>query len=142
MIQELFKELDPYLKGLKVAENYNIVEVLLKKTWGYEDSLSTGIIFNHTKEHSNKNYYHGAFYSENKSFDEILEVVKLVVEKNLEEEEKQLLLTTKVEELKKMFQDTSLTDLKDLSFIYNKNFNTTTSNGTTKTLQPDEEYTK
>ena len=84
MIQKLFKELDPYLKGLKIAESYNIVEVLLKKTWSYKDSLPTDILFNHTKEHSNKNYYHGAFYSENKSFDEILEVVKLVVEKNLE----------------------------------------------------------
>ena len=75
----------------------------------------------------------------------------------MEEEEKQKLLVAKVEELKKMFQDTSLDDLKDLSFSYNKKFNiiasnngtvsnstpnVTASNGSTKTLQPDEEYTK
>ncbi len=157
MIQDIFKELDPYLRGLKIAENYNIVEVLIKKTWKYKDFLPEDIQFNQTKEHNNKSYYHGALYSENKGFDDIIETLKVIVEKNLEEEEKQKLLIAKVEELKKMFQDTSLDDLKDLSFSYNKKFNListsnstasintphlTTSNGTTKTLQPDEEYTK
>lgn len=157
MIQDIFKELDPYLRGLKIVENYNIVEVLIKKTWRYKDFLPEDIQFNQTKEHNNKSYYHGALYSENKGFDDIIETLRVIVEKNLEEEEKQKLLVSKVEELKKMFQDTSLDDLKDLSFSYNKKFNiiasnngtvsnstpnVTASNGSTKTLQPDEEYTK
>lgn len=157
MIQDVFKELDPYLKGLKIVENYNVVEVLFKKTWKYRDFLPEDIEFSQTQEHANKNYHHGALYSENQNFDGILNIIREIVKINLEEEEKQKLLVSKVEELKKMFQDTSLDDLKDLSFSYNKKFNiiasnngtvsnstpnVTASNGTTKTLQPDEEYTK
>jgi hypothetical protein len=134
MIQNIFKELDPYLRGLKIAENYNIVEVLLKKSWTYKDFLPEDIQFSQTKEHSNKNYYHGALYSENKNFDQMIEILKDIVEKNLEEEEKERLLSSKVEELKKMFQETSLDKLKDLSFNYNTKFN-----GSTQELQLQEE---
>lgn len=155
MIQDVFKELEPYLKGLKIAENYNIVEVLIKKTWTYKDFLPEDIQFSQTKENGNKDYYHGALYSENKNFDQIIEVFKHVVEKNLEEEEKEKLLWAKVEELKKMFQETSLDRLKDLSFNYNTKLNgkiagissstsptnivITTTNGTTQELQLQEE---
>jgi len=142
MIQDIFKELDPYLKGLKIVENYNIVEIIFKNSWRYKEFLPESISFNQTKEHTNKNYYHGAFYSETMSFDDILETVKYIIEKNLEEEEKERLLKSKMEELKKVFQDTSLEDLKGLSFNYKANLPMPELNGVTEELQSNNESKK
>jgi len=136
MIQDVFKELDPYLKGLKIVENYNVVEVLFKKTWKYRDFLPEDIEFSQTQEHANKNYHHGALYSENQNFDGILNIIREIVKINLEEEEKESLLKLKVEELKKTFQSNSLSELKSLTFIYD------IKNGVTEKLQPQEELAK
>ena len=37
MIQEKLNKLKPYFKGLKVADNYRIVEFNLKDTWLVEE---------------------------------------------------------------------------------------------------------
>ena len=57
------------------------------------------------------------FYSETRTFDQILEHVEVnVIKHNLEIEEKESLLRAKVEELKRVFESKSLDELNNLKF--------------------------
>jgi hypothetical protein len=108
MIQERFKELSPYLKGLKVAEKYNIVEVTLKTNWKVVDNDEIG---------TDKTNNGLIFFSETKSFDQILDwLQESVINYNIEIEEKQRLLSAKVAELKRVFETSSLDELNNLRF--------------------------
>lgn len=115
MIGERLDKLKPYFKGLKVTDNYNIVEVVIKKSWVFEeneDILSQNKVM---KENSNILYY--MFYSDTKTFDDILDYIEeFVINHNLEIEEKENLLRAKVEELKRVFEDKSLEELNSLKF--------------------------
>jgi hypothetical protein len=57
------------------------------------------------------------FYSESVSIDEILDYVEIIIRINKEREEKMTLLKVKVEELKGIFTDRSLSELKTLRFV-------------------------
>lgn len=115
MIGERLDKLKPYFKGLKVTDNYNIVEVVIKKSWVFEeneDILSQNKVM---KENSNILYH--MFYSDTKTFDDILDYIEeFVIKHNLEIEEKENLLRAKVEELKRVFEDKSLEELNSLKF--------------------------
>ena len=57
------------------------------------------------------------FYSDKKSFDEIIDFVEeKVISHNLELEEKERLLRMKVEELKRVFENKNLDELNSLKF--------------------------
>jgi hypothetical protein len=57
------------------------------------------------------------FYSEKSSFDEILDWLKSdVIEMNIEVEQKEELLKQKVAQLKEVFENSSLDELKNLKF--------------------------
>ena len=62
------------------------------------------------------------FYSETKTFDEILSFIEVdVINHNLEIEEKERLLRAKVEELKRVFEDKTLDELNGLKFTTEDN---------------------
>ena len=73
-----------------------------------------------TKESNNILYT--MFYSKNKNLDEILDFVEEgIIKRNLEIEQKEELLRMKVEELKRVFEDRSLTELNNLKFTTEDN---------------------
>jgi len=120
MIQNRINKLKPYFKGLKIAENYRIVEVHLKDTWTIEDDESIDLQQKQTKESSNILY--NMFYSDTKTFDEILDYIEeKVINPNLEVEEKEKLLRMKVEELKRVFENKNLDELNNLKFTTEDN---------------------
>lgn len=115
MIQEKFNKLKPYLKGLKYADNYNIVETNLRFSWRVVESEN--IEFQKKKIDKNENFYYYMFYSEKLGFDEILDwLEENVINYNLELEEKETLLRVKVEELKHVFEQKSIKELNNLKF--------------------------
>ena len=62
------------------------------------------------------------FYSEAKSFDDILDYIENdVINHNLEIEEKERLLRSKVEELKRVFENKDLDELNKLKFTTEEN---------------------
>lgn len=120
MIQERINKLKPYFKGLKVAENYRIVEFSLKNSWVVEESPGIELQQKNIKE--NGNVLYSMFYSDKKSFDEIIEFVEeKVIRHNLELEEKERLLRAKVEELKRVFENKDLNELNNLKFTTEDN---------------------
>lgn len=119
MIQERFYELQPYLKGVKLAGNYTMVESILKSNWKIDsildDDEKIGVKPGKESE-DNKGYINYLLYSEEKTIDELINALEIVVNTNIENEQKQALLRSKVEELKRMFEDKSLDELKGLKF--------------------------
>ncbi len=115
IIQEKLNNLKPYFKGLKVADNYRIVEFNLKSSWLIQENSFIELQQKPTKESGNVLY--SMFYSDKKSFDEIIDFVEeKVINHNLELEEKERLLRAKVEELKRVFEDKDLDELNSLKF--------------------------
>jgi hypothetical protein len=118
MIQKRLDNLQPYFRGLKVAEDYKIVELTIKKNWDVEN---TEDIMSTQKESKDGGIY-TMFYSITKSFDEILDFVEeKIINYNLEIEEKERLLKAKVEELKRVFESKSLDELNNLKFTTEEN---------------------
>jgi len=115
MIQNRVNKLKPYFKGLKIAENYRIVEVNLKNSWNIQEDPNIEVQQKQIKESNNMLYT--MFFSDKKSFDEILDFIEeKVINYNLEIEEKEKLLRMKVEELKRVFEDKNLDELNNLKF--------------------------
>jgi len=117
-IQERIDKLSSYFKGIKLAESYRVIEVNIKKDWTIPLTQfeSEEIQFSQ-KESKQPSIYYTMFYSETKTFDEILDFVEeKVINYNLEIEEKERLLKAKVEELKKVFESKSLDELNNLKF--------------------------
>jgi len=120
MIQERLNLLKPYFKGLKVAENYRIAEFNLKRGWEIPENDNIQIQQKEVKDNGTMLY--NMFYSDTKTFDQIIDFVEEeVIKRNLEIEEKEALLRAKVEELKRVFEDKSLTELNNLKFTTEDN---------------------
>ena len=54
MIQNRINKLKPYFKGLKIAENYRIVEVNLKNSWNVQEDPNIEVQQKQTKENKPK----------------------------------------------------------------------------------------
>lgn len=114
MIESIFDELDPYLRGIKKADNFSIVEVHLKQSWLIPEH---GTIQNQSKPTKDGGILYHMFYSESDSFDKIIDwVKKSVIEMNIETELKEELLRQKVAQLKEVFETNSLEELKTMKF--------------------------
>jgi hypothetical protein len=148
MIQKRLDTLKPYFKGIKVAENYRIVEVNLKNTWVIPEDDEIEV--QQKQAEKNQGMIYNMFYSDKKSFDDILNYIEIeVINHNLEIEQKEALLRAKVEELKRVFEDKSLDELNGLKFTTEDNslklgntknnniLNIENKNGATKELSTD-----
>jgi cAMP phosphodiesterase len=108
MIDKSIENLKPYFIGLRIVKNYYILEMTIKHTWVIPDDEKTQ--FEKSNEGST------IFYSE-EGFDVLLEFIyNKVIKPNLELEEKERLLTIKVEELKRVFESNTLDKLQTLRF--------------------------
>lgn len=113
MINIVFEGLKPYLKGIKKAEKFNIVEVDITKNWLVpENDKIKG-----QKKQSEGKINSWLFYSDELGFDEIIDWLKeSVIDMNIELEEKESLLKTKVDELKEIFNTSTIDELRNLRF--------------------------
>jgi hypothetical protein len=117
MIQKRLERLKPYFKGIKVAEHFNIVEFNLKKEWLIQEKSGIDVQQKPSGDNKQAGILYNMFYSDSKTFDEILNYVEEdVIAHNLELEQKETLLRAKVEELKRVFEDKSLVELNGLKF--------------------------
>jgi hypothetical protein len=117
MIQKRFNELQPYLKGVKLASQYSVVECILKNTWKIDGLIAEGVQYKSSgKESEEHKGYVGYMFWAEMAIDDLVDSMELIVNANIEMEQKQALLRSKVEELKKMFEDKPLEELKSLKF--------------------------
>lgn len=111
-IEEYFNSC-PNLISFKKASNYKIIETAVKPTWKIPKADGIKANLGNKKDGLQEVF----FYSENRSFDDLYSwFISSVMKPNVENEQKERLLKEKVEELKNIFQSSSLDDLKNLSF--------------------------
>lgn len=116
MIQERFDELHPYLKGVKISDEFVIVESMIKSTWKIDEILPEDVQIQTKDEKRTDSLRYHMFYSKERSIDSLIDLLEMIINVNIELEQKQELLKSKVEELKKMFQDKPLDELMLLKF--------------------------
>lgn len=115
-IQKTLDSLQPYVIGIRYLEGVPLIDTVFKEGWTVpEDPKITKV-----KGDEGMNYY--MIYSENKKvgIDELLAFVDKTIKLNLEREKKHDLLRVKVEELKKLFKENSLTKLSRLKFTFSE----------------------
>jgi hypothetical protein len=115
-IQKTLDSLQPYVIGIRYLEGLPLIDTVFKEGWTVpEDPKITRV-----KGDEGMNYY--MIYSENKKvgIDELLAFVDKTIKLNLEREKKHELLRVKVEELKKLFKENSLTKLSRLKFTFSE----------------------
>ena len=115
-IQKTLDSLQPYVIGIRYLEGLPLIDTVFKEGWSVpEDPVITKV-----KGDEGMNYY--MIYSEKKGvgIDDLLSFVDKTIKLNLEREKKQDLLRIKVEELKKLFKDNSLTKLSRLKFNFSE----------------------
>ena len=115
-IQEKLDSLQPYVVGIRYLHGMQIVDAVFKEGW----SVPTSDIIKKEFVDESQNYY--MFYTEKEgvTIDDLLDYVEGIIDVNIEREKKYTLLKQKVEELKKLFKDNSLTKLETLKFSFNE----------------------
>jgi hypothetical protein len=112
--QETLSSLQPYVIGIRYVDSVPVIDTIFKNGWILPDSK---VIKKVKGNDAQTNYY--MIYSDHEGIglDEVLDYIKIVINVNLEREEKHALLKEKVEELKVFFKQNSLTDLKGMRFV-------------------------
>ena len=115
-IQKTLDSLQPYVIGIRYLEGLPLIDTVFKEGWTVPDDQAITKV----KGDEGMNYY--MIYSEKKGvgIDDLLSFVDKTIKLNLEREKKQDLLRIKVEELKKLFKDNSLTKLSRLKFNFSE----------------------
>lgn len=109
-LQEELDSLKPYFISIRVVDGIYVLDIILKDKWVMLESE----VIKPIRDKKTINYY--LIYSENATIDDLILFAKQVINYNLEQEEKQALLKAKYEEIKNLFNEKSLDELKRVRF--------------------------
>lgn len=114
-IQEKLNSLRPHVIGIRYVQGVQLVDAILKEGWMVPESKFIQV----ERVEGEDNYY--MFFSdrEDVDIDDLLDYVQEIINLNVEREKKFELLKLKVDELKKIFKDNTLTKLQRLKFTFN-----------------------
>ncbi len=123
----MYKQIEsllPFFAGIRLHETYFIVDLTLPSGWVFSELYGENIAtrVNTTFENGSQSVSLFSTFEE-KTVTKILEVAKLIIQNNEEREEKERLLHVKKMELEKLFIESNLQDLKEMSFTKNNILN-------------------
>lgn len=112
-ITKRLESLKPHVISMRYVQGVPVVDSMFKKGWHVLKNPDISF----SKSDEQVGYY--MFFSENEEigFDELLNHIEKIIKYNLDREAKHLLLKEKVEELKVLFKNNTLEDLKELHFV-------------------------
>lgn len=112
-MHDRLNELRPFVTGLRFVKDMSVVDVVLRSGWDvYESEMVT-----YKPSQQNENYFMFHPKDPNESdFNLVLDHVEDIINKNIEKENKLVLLKAKIEELKMLFSSKPLSDLERLKF--------------------------
>jgi hypothetical protein len=112
-LQKTLQALQPYLIGIRYLEGIPIIDAVFKDGWFVPDSK----LIKRIKAENEHNHFMIFSDTEGIGLDELLQYLETTIKANIERELKIELLKVKVNELKEIFKDNSLSKLKTLKFI-------------------------
>jgi len=114
-IQDKINKLKPHVIGIRFTQGLTIVDVILKDHWVMDETENIKI----GKSEETPNYYMVYSGDGDLDVDQILEFIELVINKNVEQENKIELLGKKIIELENLFESNSLEVLQSLNYTFN-----------------------
>ena len=115
-LTERIKKIEEYFKGMEIISNTVIIKVQYGDKWGAYPSSDESIKVAKSEEVINEWYYYSDYtYT---IIDEIFDLIEETIEVNLSAIERLELLNEKMEELKNLFSNESLSRLKTLTFVF------------------------
>ena len=115
-LTERIKKIEEYFKGMEIISNTVIIKVQYGDKWGAYPSSDESIKVAKSEEVINEWYYYSDYtYT---VIDEIFDLIEETIEMNLSAIERLNLFNQKMEELKQLFADESLSKLKTLTFQF------------------------
>jgi len=115
-IQERLNALRPYVVGIRYLQGIQLVDAVLKEGWTVPESK----LIQRERVDGDDNYFMFFSDKEDIDIDDLLDYVQEIIDLNIEREKKFELLKLKVDELKKIFKDNSLTKLQRLRFSFSE----------------------
>lgn len=112
-IQARLDELNPYVNGFSYGKT-PLVQTSMPPKWVVYPSDAINVKALDQPTNGMTSY---VFYSETATIDDMLDYIELIIQINKEREEKMKLLKTKVDELKALFTDNTLSTLQTLRFV-------------------------
>lgn len=112
MFHDKLNEMRPYVTGIRFVKDLPVVDVVLLDGW---DMFESDVV-SYKPSNNNKNYFMVFPQQNNGTIDSVIEHVQLVIDFNIEKENKLSLLKAKIEELKFLFSEKSLNELEKLKF--------------------------
>lgn len=113
MFHEKLNEMRPYVTGIRFVKDLPVVDVVLLDGWDMFESDTVS----YKPSSNNKNYFMVFPQEAGGTIDSVIDHVQFVIDFNIEKENKLTLLKAKIEELKVLFSEKSLSELEKLKFI-------------------------
>lgn len=113
-LQELLQYLFPYFHGMRKLKTYISLELIFPKTWEFPNEIISKAQVEQNDKYTGEGYFLVFVSQVNGDINSMIEVIAELINHNLEREEKEKLLRAKVSELKEIFRQASLNDLKGL----------------------------
>lgn len=113
MFHEKLNEMRPYVTGIRFVKDLPVVDVVLLDGWDMFESDTVS----YKPSSNNKNYFMVFPQETGGTIDSVIDHVQFVIDFNIEKENKLTLLKAKIEELKVLFSEKSLSELEKLKFI-------------------------
>lgn len=115
-LQERIKKNEVYFRGMEIVNNTAIIKVLYGEKWGAYPSPDEKIKVAKSDEVPNEWFYYSDYtYT---VIDEIFDLIEETIDMNLSAIERLGLFNQKMEELKELFANESLSKLKTLTFYF------------------------
>ena len=113
MFHDKLNEMRPYVTGIRFVKDLPVVDVVLLDGWDMFESDTVS----YKPSSNNKNYFMVFPQQVGGTIDGVIDHVQFVIDFNIEKENKLSLLKAKIEELKFLFSEKSLSELEKLKFI-------------------------
>jgi hypothetical protein len=113
-IQEILTVLFPYLSQMRKVEKYLSIDLIFPPNWEFPNQFIEKVQVVQNDKYKGPGTFLSFVCEIEVSMNTTLEIVFEIINHNLEREEKERLLKQKVVELKRLFEQTNLSDLKQL----------------------------
>lgn len=115
IFKEVLQYLFPYLHTVRKIKDYISIDLIFPKGWEFPNEIISRAQVVQNEKHVGDGYFLSFVTKFDDNFEYTIDVISELINHNLEREEKDRLLKTKVMELKEIFKQTSLNDLKGLT---------------------------
>lgn len=125
-LQKNILNLGDYFKEMNIVENVIYILVAFPNKWLISNTIKDNFNVNVTikKDYNKDNKFGYYFFTDfNDNADNLFDAINYTINFNLQAEEKIKLLLSKIEELKKIFDEEDINTLKTLQFKYKKKKN-------------------